>query len=946
MKLMSGIAAIAVGLGLAGPVSAQESAEERDPIAWDGTKQDGPALLKEIAAARVALDVEGDLRKVAARLQELSLRASEAHGFGGQAEALVQAALARAELQVRLGDPAQAVEELRHVVPARLELDNTTLRFTSPSGAMERAFAAARADPRLARRLAELEGQARGDRGGAPDSLQRLVDAAFEAEQYESIVQIGFPAFERFAERVRADTEAFPGEAGTDPLPYLIRLDERRAARFLAEHLDAAGYLWKKRLLRAMAEENVLENEGTWTSTRPFVCLEPEWLELVERLLGERETARDALPFFAAAEERDALSDGLNAAFRTALSAFGADFATAAVQVLDHPGVVPSAQPALEAVLELPDARLRRFAAKKLVNCERSEALLARSADPDPEVRLQVVRALDQRERLVFQRAGLPAVGIWSDQRISGRDAAAVRRLLADEQEEIRAAAVALLHRMEEPPQAELLMELAEDPSHRVRAALVSVERLPPEARARLLQQLARDPARPVLAALDEHLDGASQEEIGPIGTAPGPYLAALEVRWRDRGRPLEPYLADRLLTRLLQTAEGTRALVGWTLSEPTPETFARVAELSRKEHLLALPDELLARLLASSADFKTWNKVWGLLQAEPGKRVVRDAAMRLLLAMRSAPRLVRLAAASLAADESAGFREALLGLLRDPSWKERAPDAQERAKLRECAARFEPAPRSALALSVLRDPSISSEVADAFVSAYQTDAPGGRELTQAVLERWFRPAAPFSSAVNAALHGLGSVPDLARRELLEQALNVPAYAFAVVDAIADLADPAYLPLLRRAMKAEWMPADDRDDLQGEAAEALGSFDDDQAVELLLAGLRSNDDYVRGICQESLVRIRTYREQVETWRERGRATPTRASALAELLALLADPDALVRKEAARGIAALGAVEALPELIRALADPDPGVRAAAQQALERLNAAPPPAPAGG
>ncbi len=60
--------------------------------------------------------------------------------------------------------------------------------------------------------------------------------------------------------------------------------------------------------------------------------------------------------------------------------------------------------------------------------------------------------------------------------------------------------------------------------------------------------------------------------------------------------------------------------------------------------------------------------------------------------------------------------------------------------------------------------------------------------------------------------------------------------------------------------------------------------------------------------------------------------PTNAGA-----ALLADPDAEIRRAAVRSIAALGDVDALPTLVRlAKEDADGRVRAAALEAVERLS----------
>jgi HEAT repeat protein len=361
--------------------------------------------------------------------------------------------------------------------------------------------------------------------------------------------------------------------------------------------------------------------------------------------------------------------------------------------------------------------------------------------------------------------------------------------------------------------------------------------------------------------------------------------------------------------------------------------------EYSGVAHILALPNELLARLLATSPDLGPWKSTWDAMAGSSA----RPAAMRLLFTDKKAARIVRLNAARIGAEDTPAFRQAWVEFLHDASWKERAPTKQEADQLQYCAGRFEPAARNAFAATILRDAAILPEVADPFVSGWDEDAPGARELTQAVLEKWFQPSAPFRRSVETALYYLRSFPELAQTELLARALVVPEYTEAVIETIKLLANPAHIPLLGRAIRAEWM-RDDRSNVQSWAAYALGSFQDDAAVEFLLEGLRSDDGSVREACTDSLDRIQTYRKQVKNWREGVAAAPTKADALRELVSMLADADPLVRKEAARGLSALGAVEALPDLIRRLKDADAGVREAAQQAIDRLNAA--PSPAGG
>lgn len=926
-----------LALGLGGRATAQDGekpgTEHQEQVTWLETTEGARELLAAIAAVRVAMDVEGDLEAAASQLVELSLKASSLKGFEGQAEVLVQAALARSELQRRLGDLAKAVDELQRVLPAQPFRIRTAEKVQQgpPSPGLLAALDAARSDARIRETLTRLGRAVDGAVQSSTGSLDELVDSLFDEQDYTEIVAIGFAAFERFAARILETATVFRSDPGDDPLLSLLELDERRSARFLAANLAAGGPLWRQRVLRVMTTRQVLENDGTWTRSEPFVCLEPEWLELVEQLLAERETAGAALSFYADIERRDALTASLNAAFVRALGTFGPDFATLAMQAFDHVGVVPSAQPALEAALALPDARLRSFAAQKLVHFARSEALLACARDANVEVRRSVVEALGSRslQGYVFQR-NVPSQRKL-DARVDERDAATLRLLLADEDAGIREAAVALLDSLERPLADEEYARLCADPAPNVRARLTGITKLAPEARGRMLALLARDPAQQVVQSLDSVLENDFGYS-GPISTNPEPYLEALEARWKDAERPLGANLRAFIQRGLLDSVVGTRALVAWMLSTAHPEALRQLDGRSDHSNLLALPDEILARLLASSDDPEAFETLWDDLRTGAH---ARPAAMRLLMVDERAPRRSRLAAARLGAEDSPAYRQALLALLRAPSWKTRPPDQDELQQLRYAGAALAPDRRNALALEVLKDAAIAEEVADPFVSSYRPEAEGGLALAEAILARWLRPGAPAREAVSGTLYRLGQIPGLARAERLEPVLE--RYPEEIVEGIGQLADPQFLPLLARAMRAEWLPYDKRDDLQRAVARALGGFDDDQAVALLLSGLRSNDADVREACFESLERIKTYRAHVAVWRSQTRALPTPASALGELLALLGDPDPLLRKEAARGLGALGATEALPDLIRALKDADAGVRAAAQAAIERLSA---------
>jgi len=910
-------------------------ADGRALLAAAGVRQDGPALLKEIAAARVAMDVEGDLGAVEKTLDELASRASTGKGFEGQAEVLVQLALARADLYVRLGQRAKALEAVS-------KLDRFTLKLgegvTIPPPSQASAQAAER-DPRLVARREQLEREAGQGSEQAESSLKSVLDDCIARGDWSRIVNIGAPAAEYLGRLALDSANGFPERV--DPLEYLVKIDERYAVHLLLEHFDAGGALWKKRILRALRANNALNNTGTWTSSPPHVCLEPELLRLFERLLSVPETATDSLSMLFSVEQNDAWTEGLAGAIARGLAALGPEFATATLQLFDGNTVSLGARPVFEAALQLSDVRMRRLAAQKLVHYERSEALLARGDDPDPLVRLQVVKALGPHSGQLY-RQGNDAQPVRWEGPITGRDVPLLRRFLADADASVRAAAVRKLDDLEAPLEDAVYDTLSQDPSARVRAQLVGVERLSPDLRRRLLGVLAADPAAEVVAAVDEVLreavefqEGGSARDSG-LAKDPRPYLPALEARFADGQQPLEDDLREWLVAALRASDEGLRALVAAAFASGNPAAVNALTNVSPAARFLALTDESLAHLLASST--RAWGGVWNdLWDALDNAQPRRGAALRLLLANPAASRTVRLTAATLAADGTPAFRDALLKLLELPTWKEQPLEDKEREQLAVSAETIPESERNVVLLAVVRDAAIPLEVATLFVNDYPLGAPGSRELTQAVLERWFRPEVPANAAVEQALRHLGSLPELARPELLQKALLVPGYSMTAIEAMAGLRDIAYLPALGRALQAEWFPVNGRGNVQRAAAYALASFTTEAAAPYLLEGLKSSDAGVRKGCQDGLDRIEEYDRRARAWRDRAVTPPTKESALAELVTMLGDEDPVLRRQAALGLGTLGATETIPQLIRLLKDSDPSVSRAAQQALDRLNA---------
>lgn len=800
-------------------------------------------------------------------------------------------------------------------------------------------------DSALVQRKEELRRQSEPQ--GA-SSLEAVVRECVEGKNWNRLKAIGTPVAEVMSRVVLESAGGLPEE--DDALYWLLEIDERAGVSLMVEHFDAGGPLWKRRMMRALSYADCLSDQGTWTSGSPYLLLEPELLVLSAKLLGVPETATSMLKSLEGVAERDAFTPELAHAIARGLDAYGPDFSAAAMGLLNSKVPALSAQPILEAALRQEDEGLRRLAAERLVAFERSDALLSCVSSPDAFVRRCVARALQDRNVALLERGQetqhrwLPVLG--------ARDLPLLKTLLADAEELVRVSAAFCLARLEVPLEPAEYERLSRDPSAQVRRTLVKLTQLPEGVRPGLLARLAVDPSADVIADVNFVLSQAAginqgiRPESSPLARDPGLYLLAIEARWKSKSLPLDEPTRDWLQKALLASGEGLRALVGWSLAENSSQALQALLEARAPSAFLALTDESLARMLAlprntSGSAERLWEAV---KEAKPR----RAAAMRLLLADASASRTARLAAAVLAADGSPGYGDALLGLLRQPIWKDPALDESEREQLGASGSSLPSAERCALSLAIVRDAAIEPEVAQAFIGKYPLDTPHSAELTKEVLARWFRPEVPPSMPVYRALQHLGSRADLGGIETLERALTQPAYSGTALNSMGDLRNPALLPKIARGLEAEWMPpGQDRRGVQNEAAEALAAFNDPAAAEYLLLGLKSPNEETRKICKAGLERLEEYEKHARAWKDRNLAAPTKEGALADLVTMLADKDPLLRAQAALGLATLGATETLPQLIRLLKDPDANVRAAAQKALDRLNALEPsPAPVEG
>ena len=146
-------------------------------------------------------------------------------------------------------------------------------------------------------RAALAKAQQPGAREAEEESLRGTIASAAENRDWRLIMGIGSRAQPFLAAMVLEQPDDFPS-VGDDPLVYMIDLGAHGAAALLLENLHAGGHLWESRIIRAMDNRSVLESSKAWARASPSddrqVCLEPEWLRILEELLRSPETAPES----------------------------------------------------------------------------------------------------------------------------------------------------------------------------------------------------------------------------------------------------------------------------------------------------------------------------------------------------------------------------------------------------------------------------------------------------------------------------------------------------------------------------------------------------------------------------------------------------------------------------------------------------------------------------
>ncbi|NUP95576.1 MAG: HEAT repeat domain-containing protein [Planctomycetaceae bacterium] len=991
------------------PLRAQETAgpSAPKPMVWTG---DPPyffppvdtrdaaslaaALDKELARLKVALEVDGATEAQRKELTRLWVIASRREEFPRRWEVLPRIVIARAEELERRGELPAAVRVASELLPraeiaAELSRLDPKLKFVAATAEQEKAAQEAAKDPKLAslrtqleKKLAEQKALANaGERGGDSEreeqaewAAQLLEDAVMRAllEQQPGMIRdLGARAAPALEQLVANDLDTLPPDASLDPLVLLFEVDEPRGAQFVLDHWPKGGYLFHKRVLRAMEKANVLSNSGTWRAASAQVdvptfeapkLIETSWRDLLVLAANDFEVRRDSLGLLRTLGEFDGLDSALQQTLSSWIERGGKSEAALVLNTLVHCFDRASVLPVAERALASPDGETRILAAKVLEGYQRNDALRARAQDPEPEVRMAVARSLDggvHRAAYFMPSSARGAVictsmnGVGADytRSIEARDSACIDALLGDADPRVRDLALkAFLQSPSITVSTERLVELAKDTDPKVRERLAKwgrKEAMPAAA----MRQLATDPAAEIARlAWRELLRVTNDQESSGSGSATA-------STWSDAYLPVaEALLVNPAVVqlglgevgvRVGRSAEGAKLLLRVTRAHPNERNFGALVEAithrSQKFVWDAVGVDELPALLRETFQ-ASWRQSWvQLVGALPERHA---AAFRgLLLDTGVSPEVRALAAAASAATADAEWNSAFADVFESLSSSylvtENAPECRMiRGKL-ALIERVE-----ALVLELLGRRG-SPDMLGAVIrelsgnGSYRLPEPLALDLLRG--ERGSRPDGPWIDVQSHALASLRYTETEPRLEIVERYIADRWISRSVFAEISRHHLDAHLPLLERALLGEY-DTDAYSPSQA-AAMTLASYLDDRAAGILLKGIASTSEQSRReTFFKALDEIRRYQDERERWANRKSSKAARDAAIAELVPMLADKDATTRAQAAKSLGALEALEQLPALVRLLKDSDGNVRKAAQSAIDVLTAPKPVPPA--
>jgi hypothetical protein len=526
----------------------------------------------------------------------------------------------------------------------------------------------------------------------------------------------------------------------------------------------------------------------------------------------------------------------------------------------------------LETAVTHADAAIRSVAAEKLIDYERSEALLARWNDPETSVRLSVARSF--RLRSQRGRNFLPP--------ILPRDRDLLGRLAQDSDAGVRLEVLDVLLQHSQDIDDGLLEPYTRDVDSEVRkqfADKIWPNNLPLEGSLKLAARMADDPDVEVIQRIDSQLNRSLNspnfEPSLPLFEA---RIASTRHPWRDTH---DANLRRGYFAMLSSSSVGrewmARKGIEWNDAE-------LLKALSRREALFLIAPELTAPyaqklfaidpeavddetafVRAPGRDFENAREGVTRGLVELARDSTLDPRLRFLLATTDAK-----LAGSLVADTA-------IAALGDPRWKPGGPWGDSlwfRKALRNRMDNVPDSEHNRIALEVLARPDADPAMQAVAGDLVQPDAKDGAKVMQAVLERWFEDSSSWHASVGHSIQALGTIALPDGKDFLHRAVVEGRYLEEAAEAMGNSRDEAFLPDLAAILTTRVSQEDLR--AWQWALGSLSSFLSDAAAETLLdVSARLTDAGYRTNVLNAVESIRTYQEARERWASRRLGKQTR-----------------------------------------------------------------------
>jgi HEAT repeat protein len=962
---LSHAAAPALPLAL---VAQETGAQELSPSVWTGgvidksgtrheeglTKTYARDLRKKLAAVRVTVDVDRKLDEAAEASLQLWIRATRP-GYPERNDVLVEALLLRAKILLAQNRGPAALAELNAVFPSVPSTFGFEL-VPPTTEDLELAKAVA-SDARLAKaRDAIANPREAANAQTGDEKIGWIVADALEAGDAALSMSLGERAVPALVTRIESNLDEFPPLV-RDPLFHLTAINNARAADLVASDYTKGGPIWKARVLRLMnagvfadtseASQFTRQWKPSQTDREPPTFAVPRWFDVLEMLLVDPATKREAVQLLRGIPERNAMTPGIQHALTAILMDPASTLTGDVLTVLRFGRGRPTVKVLLETVLASPWPDVRAYAANTLASFERSDALIAAASSTDPEVRKAVAYAM---------RGRYMSIAIYPNTsnsqsvqpKLTPGDRTTLERLSGDADAGVRAYAAATIAKLVTPLDASVYEKLARDADSRVRAAVLDADSLPLAQRAGLALGLATDTDESVLRSLDQSLNELGKVPSGEV--VPDVWIPVLRARRANEVLSFDRNdgPAQTIYDRLANSTPGMRLMAEWIAGKdgvgPSRAFINRLVSIRNQSKSVRI-----------DIDGATWTKVYRSLSSVLNGGYV---IVRYLVAAEEVPAAEFL---SVAEDATLDFTSRLGALAVAAQGKLPRTGPLFVALLASGVAVFPsnsglPTEYVKLIAAALDDAQ-SKSVAEALLTNLNVNAglafeamneiAAQRSLltseSEMVLMRWLDdPKANSSRLVSAALKEVGQRPRAGQRDWLVRAAHIGNTCTWAFRYIGDTRDESYVDLLRQALIGPFDLGEGtaKPDYKGAALNALTRYFDARAADIILEAAGSTPEGAfRDECFKALETIRRYEA------EKGRVAKDRAvqaasaTAVRDLVAMLDDPSAVIRSQALRALATLGAVEELPAIVRCLKDKDEFVRKSAEAALNTLNTPP-------